>query len=86
MTLYPSPYEPWSEYITGEMGKAPQPFCDRLAFAVEEAHLSMAFKEHAARPLIEKMSAFERRNYATKIYPNCLYSSRQSRPRTKGIA
>lgn len=32
------PYEPWSEYITGEMGKAPQPFYDPLAFAVEEAH------------------------------------------------
>src|SRR3954471_6908521 len=24
--LYPSSLEPWSEYMTGEMGKAPQPF------------------------------------------------------------
>jgi uncharacterized lipoprotein YddW (UPF0748 family) len=36
--LYASPYEPWSEYLTGTMGKAPKPFYDPLAFAVEEAH------------------------------------------------
>ena len=36
--LYQSPFEPWSEYLTGEMGKAPEPFYDPLAFAVEEAH------------------------------------------------
>lgn len=37
-TLYNSPYEPWSESITGEMGKAPVPYYDPLAFAVAEAH------------------------------------------------
>ena len=36
--LYPSRFEPWSEYLTGEMGKAPVPFYDPLAFAVAEAH------------------------------------------------
>ncbi|HEX6631907.1 MAG TPA: family 10 glycosylhydrolase [Gemmatimonadaceae bacterium] len=36
--LYPSPYEPWSEYLTGVMGKAPEPYYDPLAFAVAEAH------------------------------------------------
>jgi len=36
--LYASPIEPWSEYLTGAMGKAPQPFYDPLAFAIEEAH------------------------------------------------
>ena len=36
--FYASPYEPWSEYLTGRMGQAPQPFWDPLAFAVEEAH------------------------------------------------
>ncbi|WGV24787.1 glycoside hydrolase family 10 protein [Halotia branconii] len=36
--LYPSPYEPWSEYLTGKMGQAPQPYYDPLAFAVKEAH------------------------------------------------
>jgi len=36
--LYASQLEPWSEYLTGTMGKPPEPFYDPLAFAVEEAH------------------------------------------------
>jgi uncharacterized lipoprotein YddW (UPF0748 family) len=36
--LYASSLEPWSEYLTGTMGKAPEPFYDPLAFAVQEAH------------------------------------------------
>ncbi|MEJ7811047.1 MAG: family 10 glycosylhydrolase [Gemmatimonadaceae bacterium] len=36
--LYRSRYEPWSEYLTGDMGREPEPFYDPLAFAVEEAH------------------------------------------------
>jgi hypothetical protein len=36
--LYAASLEPWSEYLTGQMGKAPEPFYDPLAFAVEEAH------------------------------------------------
>ena len=36
--LYASPIEPWSEFLTGTMGKAPKPFYDPLLFAVEEAH------------------------------------------------
>ena len=36
--LYISQLEPWSEYLTGTMGKAPEPLYDPLAFAIEEAH------------------------------------------------
>ena len=36
--LYASPYEPWSKWLTGEQGKAPDPVWDPLTFAVEEAH------------------------------------------------
>jgi len=36
--MYASAIEPWSEYLTGVMGKAPEPFYDPLAFAIEEAH------------------------------------------------
>lgn len=37
--LYRSTLEPWSEYLTGEQGKAPDdPSYDPLAFAVAEAH------------------------------------------------
>ena len=53
--LYASPYEPWSEYLTGQMGKAPNPYYDPLAFAVEEAHkrgmeLHAWFNPYRARP------------------------------------
>ena len=34
--LYPSPYEPWSRYLTGTQGK--DPGWDPLAFMVEQAH------------------------------------------------
>jgi uncharacterized lipoprotein YddW (UPF0748 family) len=37
--LYASSLEPWSEFLTGTMGQAPEPFYDPLAFAVREAHL-----------------------------------------------
>lgn len=36
--FYPSKLEPWSEFLTGKMGQAPQPFYDPLEFAVNEAH------------------------------------------------
>jgi uncharacterized lipoprotein YddW (UPF0748 family) len=36
--MYESSLEPWSEFLTGTMGKAPEPFYDPLAFAIEEAH------------------------------------------------
>lgn len=36
--VFPSALEPWSEYLTGSMGKAPNPAWDPLEFAVEQAH------------------------------------------------
>ena len=36
--LYPSAIEPWSEYISGTQGRAPEPFYDPLALAIAEAH------------------------------------------------
>ena len=36
--LYQSSIEPWSEYLTGTMGRAPWPYYDPLAFAITEAH------------------------------------------------
>ncbi|HAY35614.1 MAG: family 10 glycosylhydrolase [Rhodothermales bacterium] len=36
--LYSSELEPWSYYLSGEQGVAPDPFYDPLSFAVEEAH------------------------------------------------
>jgi uncharacterized lipoprotein YddW (UPF0748 family) len=36
--LYESRLEPWSRYLSGTQGKAPDPWWDPLAFAVREAH------------------------------------------------
>ena len=36
--IYPSKLEPWSEYLTGAQGVAPQPLYDPLAFWVAQAH------------------------------------------------
>ena len=36
--IYASPDAPWSEYLTGTMGRAPEPVYDPLEFAVAEAH------------------------------------------------
>ena len=57
--LYNSAYEPWSEYLTGTMGKPPEPFYDPLAFAIEQAHrrgleLHAWFNPYRARHLLAK--------------------------------
>jgi uncharacterized lipoprotein YddW (UPF0748 family) len=54
--LYPSNFEPWSEFLSGEMGKPPHPYYDPLAFAVAEAHkrgleLHAWFNPYRARAL-----------------------------------
>ena len=36
--FYASTIEPWSDFLTGEMGRAPDPYYDPLSFAVAEAH------------------------------------------------
>ncbi len=36
--FYESKLEPWSYYLTGQMGRQPEPFYDPLTFAVDEAH------------------------------------------------
>ena len=63
--FYASRIEPWSEYLTGTMGKPPEPFYDPLAFAVEEAHkrgleLHAWFNPFRARLLTGKSPAARR--------------------------
>jgi uncharacterized protein YbbC (DUF1343 family)/uncharacterized lipoprotein YddW (UPF0748 family) len=36
--LYKSDLEPWSYYLTGEIGKAPEPYYDPLKFWIDESH------------------------------------------------
>ena len=35
---YYSPYEPWSRFLTGEQGRAPEPLWDPLAFMIKICH------------------------------------------------
>lgn len=57
--LYESKIEPWSEVLSGAMGKPPEPYYDPLAFAVEETHkrsmeLHAWFNPYRARHPSEK--------------------------------
>jgi uncharacterized lipoprotein YddW (UPF0748 family) len=36
--LYPSPYEPWSEWLTGRQGREPIPYYDPLQFMIDQTH------------------------------------------------
>jgi len=36
--FYPSPYEPWSQWLTGKQGRPPVPFYDPLQFMIEQSH------------------------------------------------
>ena len=36
--FYQSPYEPWSQWLTGRQGQPPTPFYDPLKFMIQEAH------------------------------------------------
>jgi len=38
--LYASPLEPWSEYLSGVQGQAPEPYYDPLAYWITAAHLA----------------------------------------------
>ncbi len=71
--LYASAYEPWSEFLTGEMGKAPSPNYDPLAFAVDEAHkrgieLHAWFNPYRARHAQSKSPVAA--NHVSKAHPD----------------
>lgn len=36
--FYPSPFEPWSQWLTGIQGRPPSPYYDPLAFMISETH------------------------------------------------
>ena len=44
--FYPSPYEPWSQWLTGKQGRAPSPYYDPLLFMIDETH-KRGFEFHA---------------------------------------
>ncbi len=44
--FYPSPYEPWSQWLTGKQGRPPFPYYDPLLFMIDETH-KRGFEFHA---------------------------------------
>lgn len=44
--FYPSPFEPWSQWLTGTQGKPPAPYYDPVQFTIDEAH-KRGFEYHA---------------------------------------
>ena len=36
--FYPSPFEPWSQWLTGVQGQPPSPYYDPLQFMIDETH------------------------------------------------
>ncbi len=70
--LYPSKIEPWSEYLTGQQGRAPSPSWDPLEFAVTEAHkrgleLHAWFNPYRARHPAQKGNSAP--NHISKAHP-----------------
>lgn len=70
--FYPSPYEPWSQWLTGTQGKAPAPYYDPLQFMIEEAH-KRGMEFHAwcnpYRAVFNIRSSSIAPNHITKIHP-----------------
>ena len=69
--LYESSIEPWSQYLTGTMGKPPGPGYDPLAFAIAEAHrrgieLHAWFNPFRALTVASAPTAA---NHVTKLHP-----------------
>lgn len=75
--MYDSKIEPWSEYLTGVMGKPPEPFYDPLAFAIEEAH-KRGLELHAwfnpYRALHKSHTGTISRNHISKTHPELVRS------------
>lgn len=70
--LYPSPFEPWSQWLTGVQGKAPFPYYDPLQFMIEESH-KRGFEFHAwLNPYRAEFSVGKSSiapNHITRLYP-----------------
>ena len=70
--FYPSPYEPWSQWLTGVQGQAPSPYYDPLQFMIDESH-KRGFEFHAwLNPYRANFSvgrASIAPNHVTKLYP-----------------
>lgn len=70
--FYPSPYEPWSEFLTGTQGLPPVPYYDPLEFMIAETHKrGMAFHAwmNPYRAVFNITTSSIASNHITKIHP-----------------
>lgn len=71
--FYPSPYEPWSVYLSGKQGTPPFPKYDPLAFMIQETHKrNMQFHAwfNPFRALVNSNSNPNPPDHATRQYPD----------------
>jgi uncharacterized lipoprotein YddW (UPF0748 family) len=70
--FYPSPFEPWSQWLTGIQGRPPSPYYDPLQFMIEETH-KRGMEFHAwlnpYRANFNVKSASIARNHITRTHP-----------------
>ncbi len=70
--LYPSQYEPWSEYLTGKQGLPPNPYYDPLQFMISETH-KRGMEFHAwlnpYRAVFNILKSSVAPSHITKIHP-----------------
>jgi uncharacterized lipoprotein YddW (UPF0748 family) len=70
--LYPSQIEPWSEWLTGSQGRAPQPFYDPLQFMIDEAQ-NRGMEFHAwlnpFRAVVSVSGSSVAENHISKTHP-----------------
>lgn len=70
--LYASKYEPWSRFLTGVQGKAPNPYWDPLQFMIDECHKRNMELHAWINPYRAKTkgTACVAGNHPTKLYPD----------------
>ncbi|KUG05914.1 family 10 glycosylhydrolase [Solirubrum puertoriconensis] len=70
--IFPSPLEPWSEWLTGQQGRAPQPLYDPLEFMIREAH-KRGLELHAwlnpYRAVTNANTSSVAENHVSKLHP-----------------
>lgn len=86
--LYDSEIEPWSRWLTGTQGKAPNPYYDPLAFAIEQCRqrnleLHAWFNPYRARTSLNAPAGTG--NHAEAVYPNAVYTYGTQRWMDPGI-
>ncbi|HED37003.1 MAG TPA: glycoside hydrolase [Ignavibacteria bacterium] len=86
--LYKSSYEPWSYWLTGKQGRAPNPYYDPLSFAISAAHkrgmeLQAWFNPYRA---VRKIGEYKiSPSHVSVLHPNWILKFKDSEMLNPGI-